>query len=439
MINPFQKEQHQQLEKIEICIEILKDTRNELYLSMRFFDAILSNLEWLADGKINGFGTDGHGFYYKPDALIQLYKKSGIYINRGYLHSILHCLFHHLYVPQKYNKELWDLSCDIVAENILDSMNKRALRVYINPYRKNIYHKLKEELPVLSPKGVYKTLLKWELTEEEQLKLFFEFYRDDHCYWVQEDHSKKQSEQQKIWKDLNEKLQLNMETFSKEEAQEQKTLFQQVQFENREKYDYKKFLKKFAVLKEEIQVDPDSFDYIFYHYGMELYGNVPLIEYQETKESLKIQDFVIAIDTSMSCKKDLIKRFLEETYSILNESESYFKKIHIHIIQCDEKVQSDTVIHNREELKEYTEQFEIKGFGGTDFRPVFGYVNELMKNKVFHHLKGLIYFTDGYGIFPLKRPLYETAFVFMKEDYTDKNIPSWAMKVIIAPEDLEFE
>ena len=37
-------------------------------------------------------------------------------------------------------------------------------------------------------------------------------------------------------------------------------------------------------------------------------------------------------------------------------------------------------------------------------------MNQLLRQKAFQRLKGLIYFTDGYGTFPAKRPLYETAF-----------------------------
>ena len=48
-------------------------------------------------------------------------------------------------------------------------------------------------------------------------------------------------------------------------------------------------------------VDPDSFDYNFYSYGLSLYGNMPLIEPQEWKEVQKVEEFVIVIDTSMSC------------------------------------------------------------------------------------------------------------------------------------------
>ena len=45
-MNPIQKQQQKELEKIEICIDILKNARNELYLSMRFFDVILSGLNF---------------------------------------------------------------------------------------------------------------------------------------------------------------------------------------------------------------------------------------------------------------------------------------------------------------------------------------------------------------------------------------------------------
>ena len=136
-------------------------------------------------------------------------------------------------------------------------------------------------------------------------------------------------------------MQTEMETFAKEAARDSKAFWNGSGFENRERYDYKEFLRKFSVLKEEMQVDPDSFDYIFYTYGLEHYGNMPLIEPLETKEVRKIEDFVIVIDTSMSCKGELIRHFLEETYSVLSESESFFRKINVHIIQCDEKIRED--------------------------------------------------------------------------------------------------
>ena len=118
-------------------------------------------------------------------------------------------------------------------------------------------------------------------------------------------------------------------------------------------------------------MDDDSFDYVFYSYGLRLYGNMPLIEPQEWKEVKKVEDFAIVIDTSMSCSGDLVKKFLEETYGILSEAESFFQRVNIHIIRCDDQVQSDRKITCKEELQEYMEKLDLAGEGGTDFRPAF--------------------------------------------------------------------
>ena len=47
MINPILEQQKRELEKINICVDILQNARNEIYLSMRFFDVILSKLEFM--------------------------------------------------------------------------------------------------------------------------------------------------------------------------------------------------------------------------------------------------------------------------------------------------------------------------------------------------------------------------------------------------------
>ncbi len=165
---------------------------------------------------------------------------------------------------------------------------------------------------------------------------------------------------------------------------------------------------------------------------------MPLIEPMESREVMKVEEFAIVIDTSMSTSGDLVRNFLAETYSILKEEESFFRKINIHIIQCDEKVQSDQKITCEEELQEYMEHFELAGGGGTDFRPAFAYVHDLCQKKEFTSLKGLLYFTDGFGTYPSKMPPYTTAFVFVGEEEADtENVPSWAIKIILDPEEIK--
>ena len=85
------------------------------------------------------------------------------------------------------------------------------------------------------------------------------------------------------------------------------------------------------------------------------------------------------------------------------------------------------------------EHFQVQGMGGTDFRPAFAYVDALLEKKRFRKLRGLIYFTDGYGIYPLKKPVYDTAFVFFREDYQDVDVPPWAIKLILGEEELNHE
>ena len=74
---------------------------------------------------------------------------------------------------------------------------------------------------------------------------------------------------------------------------------------------------------------------------------------------------------------------------------------------------------------------KLTGFGATDFRPVFAYVEQLKQEGEFENLKGLIYFTDGYGVYPERMPDYDVIIAFLDEDEHRAPVPSWAMKVII--------
>ena len=224
--------------------------------------------------------------------------------------------------------------------------------------------------------------------------------------------------------------------FSKQQGDKAGNMMQNLRSVNREKYDYTAFLKKFAVLGEAMKVNEDEFDYIYYTYGLQHYDNMPLIEPLEYKEVKRIREFVIAIDTSGSVIGEEVQMFLQKTFNILMQEDSYFSRVNIHIIQCDAQIQEDVVIKSREEFEAYLKSMKILGFGGTDFRPVFRYVDQLIEEKKFRNLKGLIYFTDGYGVFPEVKPSYTTAFVFVKEGYEIPEVPPWAIKLVLQHEEI---
>ena len=437
MIDPTRHRQLQELDVVGLCTRILQNSRNELYLNMRYLDLSLSSLGFEMDPACRGLGTDGFVIYYHGEYLCDLYRRSRVFVNRAYLHMVLHCLFCHMDTMGRRDGRMWNLACDIAAESVIDGLYLKCVHIQTPPFRMDWYGRLRQRLQVLNAEGVYKALEEMKLTERQLEHLEAEFLVDDHQYWqLPPDAPKTGVVRQNQWSNNREKLQTEMETMGNRQDEDTKSLLEQVQVENRSRYDYRRFLQKFSVLREEMLVDEDSFDYVFYTYGLSLYGNMPLVEPLESKEVSRIEDFVLVIDTSMSCSGDLVRRFLEETYSVLCQSDSYFKKTNIHIIQCDDQVQQDRRITCRQEMEAYMQEFSIIGQGGTDFRPAFEYVNQMLGRGEFHRLKGLLYFTDGEGIYPVKRPVYDTAFVFVKEQYTDISVPAWAMKVILEPEQL---
>ena len=77
------------------------------------------------------------------------------------------------------------------------------------------------------------------------------------------------------------------------------------------------------------------------------------------------------------------------------------------------------------------DHFELTGGSATDFRPVFAHVAELQKAGAFTSLRGLIYFTDGMGVYPQKRPPYDTAFVLLEEPPLSVKMPPWAIRLVL--------
>lgn len=143
----------------------------------------------------------------------------------------------------------------------------------------------------------------------------------------------------------------------------------------------------------------------------------------------RLSELVIAIDTSGSCSGDIVQQFLRETFTILEKKERFFRKMRVHILQCDSMIQDYQLIESENDWEEYRKNVKITGFGNTDFRPVFDWIREKQKSGEIRDLKGLIYFTDGDGIFPREAPDYETAFVYLNERLLKGKLPAFIRPV----------
>ena len=362
--------------------EILSAARNELYMNLPYLDAALCALEFRPGGEITlSLATDGDTLYYDGAWLADRYLRSRTLANRAYLHVLLHCMLRHLGKKRGRASSLWDLACDVTAESILDSLDYPCLAGSSAPIREKFYGECRMDMPVLTAEGIYRRLLRLALPEYELARLQREFLVDDHGLWDPEkrDGKERLQRQDEKWKGLSEKTRTGMETVLAGQSTGGESVLQQIQVAVREDVDYRAFLRRFAVPREVMEVDGDAFDYGFYAYGLRLYGNMPLVEPPETREQRRIEDFVIAVDTSMSTSGDLVRQFLACTYAILRSTETFTRKVNIRILQCDDQVRSDTALDSLEGLKRYMENFQLSGGSATDFRPVFEHVDRLRR------------------------------------------------------------
>ena len=420
--------------------DILFAARNELYLNLPYLDVALCSLRFQPGGGVTlSLATDGETLYYDGSFLAERYLRSRTAVNRAYLHVLLHCMLRHIFKKRGKVPELWDLACDAAVESILDELEYACLTEGTVPMKQKFYGQCRRDMPVLTAEGIYRRLLRISLPDYELAQLQRAFLVDDHGLWdpeKREDQEQRQQQDQK-WRDLSGKTRTGLETVLAGQAAGGEAVLEQIQVATRDDVDYRAFLRRFAVPREVMAVDGDAFDYIFYTYGLQLYGNMPLVELPETKEEKRIEDFVIAVDTSMSTSGALVRRFLACTHAILRSTATFTRKVNIRILQCDDQIRSDTVLHDLEDLKDYMEHFTLAGGSATDFRPVFQHVERLRAEGAFTSLRGLIYFTDGMGIYPQKRPPYETAFVLLEEPPLSVKMPPWAIRLVLTVEDLE--
>lgn len=202
-----------------------------------------------------------------------------------------------------------------------------------------------------------------------------------------------------------------------------------VKLQRKDEISYHQFLQRFMVPREEAILDVDSFDYIPYYYGFTHYKNLTFLEPLEYKEVNRLDEFAIAIDTSASCSGPIVRRFLEETWNIFRQKENFFSRMRLHFIQCDSMVQEYRVFRSLEEWEDAMTDFKVLGQGNTDFCPVFELLDRLIEEKEIRNLRGLLYFSDGDGIFPRKAPAYDTAFVFLNDQTEKHALPDWAIRL----------
>ena len=413
-----------------LAAQVMELTRDELLMGLRFLDGAFSKLVFTERFGLERIATDGERLYYDPVTVLRIYRETPKRIARICLHSMLHCVLAHPFGYDHLDQGLWDLSCNISVEAIILELQLSAVSLEEDADLAGALRVLKTDAGALTADKLYRYFTTQSVNALTLLDYRHRFARDDHSFWRGPEKYDMTAED---WQQISRRIRAELKSFSERKAGTD-ALAQEIDRSEKESFDYGTILRRFLVTGEHTSINEEEYDYIYYTYGLTHYGDMPLIEPLEYREEKKIRDFVIAIDTSASCSGDTVKRFLKKTLDLLGADDFFFSRFNIHIVQCDAEIQSDLCLTSREDVLRMEKEFSVQGFGATDFRPVFSYIEELKEAGEFTDLRGLIYFTDGYGIYPSTRPEYEVVWVFLNEDEYRAPVPLWSTKVVLNEE-----
>lgn len=414
---------------------VMEQTRTELYLDQRYLSAALGALPPAPlRSAQTALATDGAALYYPPGWVLGIYRKNRRYLPRACLHSVLHCLLRHLWLRGGRDVALWDLACDIAVENVLDALHTPAIERPVGWLRQQVYAQVKAACPLPGAGPIYRWLQGLDAAVRQRYQA--EFFCDSHRLWPADPDAPAAQLRGRQWEQLGRQTQLRMEETGRQagESDGAQALQAQVQA-SRSRRSYRDFLRRFAVWREEPRLDPDEFDLGYYTYGLRTYGNLPLIEPLESRESKKVRDFVIVLDTSESTAGELVRAFLRETFTLLKSQDSFFRQCRILVMQADNAVRDETWLNDLDALDRYAEHFTLAGGGGTDFRPALARVEALRAEGPLRDVQGVLYFTDGKGVYPARRPPFDVAFLFLENGAPPPEVPPWAMRLVLQPEE----
>ena len=175
-----------------VCDRILQTLRAELCVSMRFLGPSLDALPGRMDLTTRTIGTDAAFLRFHPNYLMQEFVAHPYRLERAMLHMLLHCLFRHMYAPQKKGEEeLWNLAADVAVESVLDELDADIIRVPLTDFREEWYTRLRGETGVLTAEKVYAWFQLHRQDYDTLEKLSREFRHCDHSFWARMEEEKR--------------------------------------------------------------------------------------------------------------------------------------------------------------------------------------------------------------------------------------------------------
>jgi predicted metal-dependent peptidase len=380
----------------------IQKAKAKLMLEYPYFGTLASSLKLEKNNEILTFSSDGEVMFYNSEYVDKLdIGDVEFMMANGAMHTVL----------KHHNRNagrtlwLWQTATDYVVNNMLVKNGMQA-PIYAN-YEKKFNGMYAEEVYELLRAEMQNDNQSSRDQETEQISEVDDVHAQN-ITMQKEDISSSSSENTEFDLDAKEPEEFSKTPSKDELNEEMKEQFEQV---------FQKLKRQGNLPKDLNLVIPEYFSHkvdwreLLYgyiaSYAKSTYSFVPPnMKYlyrgiylpSLSSDLLKI---VVAIDTSGSVDEELLKDFLGEINSIMQSYPNY----EIDLITADAKVQSHEVFLPGQSLN-----YELSGGGGTDFRPVFEFIDQQINYPTI-----LLYFTDGMGTFPKQEPSYDVTWIMPQE------------------------
>ncbi len=405
----------------ETAERIVTDSRTYLCLDFRFMTRAVMSMGIQVSEGTGRCSFDGSTLHFFSSTVVSDFEKDPNSVTRQIAHMILHLVLGHCRGTGRERRTAEDM----IVEHALDVLDSVHTSIEYSEGRTYYFDRVLEKAGAPTADLFAEVL---EKASEHQMSTYEKLFSPD-------DHPVLDAVDDGRWEEISKQMKVEIEGFSRNLGDRASALAEVLRIRNRRRTDHRRFLRRFMTSSEKVHVDPDNFDPAYYVLGLETYGNIPLIDPVEYSDMPVMEEFIIAVDTSGSTSGDLVRRFMEEIYTMMEQC-GICSRTEIHLIQCDDAVREDRVIRTRSDMRDFVDGMALKGGGNTDFRPVFRYVDNLISEGTLKHPKGLIYFTDGMGTYPKNGPGYPVAFLFVDDRYRDRSVPGWAMKAVVGSADV---
>ena len=360
--------------------EKLIGARVSLLLKQAFFGNLATRLKLVnADEWLQTLATDGRHFYYNSRFVNMLDQKE---MEFGFGHEVLHCVYDHFGRRDNRDPKLWNIANDYcVNTDLVDHNVGRKITtieiLYDRQYKgmpsEEVYNKLMENVEYIDMQDLMDKMLDDHLDPQDG-----DGDADGDGQDGDQDGKGRpklsKAERDEIADEFKEAV-INAASNEPNAGNIPGNVKKMLKDLTEPQMDWRELLN--LTLTSAIKDD-----YTWMRPSRRSHHMDAIMPGMNPGEEI---DIAVAIDTSGSISQQMLVEFLSEVQGCMESFTAY--RIHLF---CFDTAIHNPVQFNSDDIKDICE-YELGGFGGTDFEPIFKYMkeNEVQPDR-------LICFTDGY-------------------------------------------